>query len=80
MANKGEELGDRQGTKSGAADKDRGASPAAHTDGPSDRPDRTTGAGREATVSDAESELHQNEHRSGYGGNGGSPDTSSDGR
>ena len=77
MANKGEGLGDGQGTTVGKPDQ---ATPAAHNDGPSDRPERSTGAGREATVSDPESEEHDSEHRSGYGGKGGAPDTSSEKR
>ena len=54
--------------------------PPTHTDGPSARPETTTGAGREATVGDRETEHHDHEHRSGYGGKGGAPDTSSEGR
>jgi hypothetical protein len=80
MADKGEGLGDEQGTKIGAADQKPSATPAPHNDGPSDRPERSTGAGREATAADPNSEEHDREHRSGYGGKGGSPDTSSDKR
>ena len=77
MATDGKGLGDGQGTKIGAADH---ATPATHNDGPSGRPERSTGAGREATVSDQAAEEHDREHRSGYGGKGGAPDTSSDKR
>ena len=65
-------LGDGQGT--------RVASPGQHSDSPSERPERKTGVGGEATIADRESEEHDREHRSGYGGKGGAPDTSSDKR
>ena len=77
MTNDGKWLGDGQGTRIGAPDQ---ATPAPHDDGPSDRPERSTGAGREATVADQTAEKHNREHRSGYGGKGGAPDTSSDER
>jgi hypothetical protein len=54
--------------------------PAQHNDGPTGRPERTTGAGQEATAGDMEAKEHDREHRSGYGGKGGSPDTSSENR
>ena len=54
--------------------------PPTHNDGPTDRPETTTGAGREATAGDPEAKEHDHEHRSGYGGKGGAPDTSSDTR
>lgn len=54
--------------------------PATHNDGPSERPETSTGAGREATQSDPNADQHDREHRSGYGGKGGAPDTSSDNR
>lgn len=54
--------------------------PPAHNDGPSERPEITTGAGAEATAADPEGKEHDREHRSGYGGKGGSPDTSSEKR
>jgi hypothetical protein len=55
--------------------------PAQHSDSPPDRPERTTGMGREATIGEVEAaEEHDREHRSGYGGKGGKPDTSSDQR
>jgi hypothetical protein len=55
--------------------------PATHSDVPPDRPERKTGVGREATQGTAElAEEHDKEHRSGYGGKGGTPDTSSDQR
>lgn len=73
-------LGDQQGTKVGAPDAGRTATPAKHNDGPSERPERSTGAGREATESDPAGTEHDHEHRSGYGGKGGAPDTSSDKR
>ena len=80
MANKHEGLGDDQGTRIGAPDSHRGASPAPHNDGPSGRPERSTGAGQEATVADKESEAHDREHDSGYGGKAGAPKQSSDRR
>lgn len=69
-------LGDKQGTKVGSPT----ATPATHNDGPSERPERSTGAGREATEADPAGTEHDHEHRSGYGGKGGAPDTSSDKR
>lgn len=80
MAKKQEGLGDDQGTRIGAPDKERSATPPQHNDGPTGRPERTTGAGQEATVADESGEKHDREHRSGYGGKGGAPDTSSDKR
>jgi hypothetical protein len=71
-------LGDDQGTRVGKPDH---ASPAQHSDAPTGRPERVTGAGGEAlTHTDGSAEGHDQEHRSGYGGKGGSPDTPSDGR
>lgn len=55
-------------------------SPANHNDGPSDRPERKTGAGTEATRVDKDASEHTKEHVSGYGGKGGQPKTSSDDR
>ena len=80
MTKKQEGLGDDQGTRIGAPDTGRSATPAPHNDGPTVRPDRTTGAGQEATVADEKGKEHDREHRSGYGGKGGAPDTSSDKR
>lgn len=80
MATKHEGLGDDQGTRIGAPDQDRSATPPPHNDGPSNRPERSTGAGREATVSDKKGEEHDREHESGYGGKAGSPKTPSDKR
>ena len=80
MTKKQEGLGDDQGTRIGAPDAKRSATPAAHNDGPSGRPERTTGAGQEATVANGEGEEHDTQHRSGYGGKAGAPDTSSDKR
>lgn len=55
--------------------------PSEHSDTPPARPERTTGAGAEATQPKGEiAEEHDREHRSGYGGKGGSPDASSDQR
>src|SRR4051812_25617943 len=48
-----------------------GIEPPPHNDRPTGRPDRTTGAGREATIGDLEEKEHDREHRSGYGGKGG---------
>jgi hypothetical protein len=64
--------GDDQGTRVG--------SPNQHSDSPSPRPERSTGMGGEATIADPDSSEHDREHRSGYGGKGGRPDTSSDKR
>jgi hypothetical protein len=55
--------------------------PSQHSDTPPDRPERKTGTGREATQGTVEPvDEHDTEHRSGYGGKGGTPDTSSDQR
>jgi hypothetical protein len=77
MADQGKKggLGDDQGTRVGAPDR---ISPASHSDSPPDRPERTLGSGREATI--GTDEEHDREHRSGYGGKGGAPDTPSEGR
>ena len=80
MANQHEGLGDDQGTRIGPPDQERSATPAPHNDGPTGRPERVTGAGREATVSDAKGEEHTAEHDSGYGGKAGAPKTPSDKR
>ncbi len=74
------DLGNGERADAGAPDQAEPASPPPHTDGPSDRPERSTGAGREATEADREGTGHTREHRSGYGGKGGRPDTSSDKR
>ena len=70
-------LGDGQGTRIGPPDDKAHATPATHNDGPSTRPERSTGAGREATQG---TEKQTDQHRSGYGGKGGAPDQSSDKR
>ena len=72
-------LGDEQGTRVGAPAP--GGKAAKHSDSPPDRPERQTGAGGEATegMTDSNKE-HDREHRSGYGGDGGAPRTSSDQR
>jgi hypothetical protein len=62
------------------ADEQDGITPPPHNDGPSGRPESTTGAGREATAGDLEVKENNAEHRSGYGGKGGAPDTSSETR
>lgn len=80
MAKAHEGLGDDQGTRIGAPDQARSATPAPHNDGPTGRPERITGAGQEATVAGEKSPEHDHEHRSGYGGKAGKPDTSSDKR
>ena len=81
MANTNEKgLGDEQGTRVGPADGSERVSPASHSDAASPRPERKTGAGHEATITDEQSDQHDSEHRSGYGGKGGKPDTSSDTR
>ncbi len=54
---------------------------AAHADSPPNRPERQTGAGGEATEGTSKTGTeHAGEHRSGYGGAGGAPVTSSDDR
>ena len=72
-------LSDEQGTHVGAPTT--GGKAAKHSDIPPDRPERQTGAGGEATegITDSDNE-HDREHRSGYGGDGGAPKTSSDQR
>ena len=65
-------FGDDQGTRVGSPDE---SAPRQHSDGPSSRPERQTGAGSEATEG-----LDDEQHRSGYGGAGGKPVTSSDER
>lgn len=61
----------------GKAD-DQGTS-ATHADSPPNRPERQTGAGGEATEGTSKTGAeHAGEHRSGYGGAGGAPVTSSD--
>ncbi|MDB4900520.1 MAG: hypothetical protein JWN53_2328 [Gemmatimonadetes bacterium] len=70
-------LGDDQGTRVGSPT----ASPASHSDSPPDRPERTTGAGAEATrPTSGTADLHDKEHRGGYGGSAGEPVTPSDKR
>ena len=72
-------LGDDQGTKVGAPNQER--TPTQHSDSPPNRPERQTGVGGEATEGTSKTgEEHENEHRSGYGGSGGKPVTSSDQR
>jgi hypothetical protein len=72
-----EGFGDDQGTRVGAPDQEQ-ASPAPHSDEPPARPERTTGAGKEMHADKSKpAELHPDQHRSGYGGKGGEPDTSS---
>ncbi len=53
---------------------------APQNDGPTNRPERTTGVGQEATAGHEESPGRDREHRSGYGGKKGAPDTSSNER
>lgn len=73
----GEGLGDDQGTRIGAPDKGRVA-PSEHSDTPPARPATKTGSGGEATEgTDKTSKGHDREHRSGYGGTGGEPNTGS---
>ncbi len=69
-----------QGTRVGAPDQTR-MEPGQHSDSPPARPERTTGAGAEATAATPKtSGGHEGEHRSGYGGGGGAPVTDSDSR
>ena len=71
-------LGDDQGTRVGAPDSSTAPT---HADSPPARPEQTTGTGAEATTAtDGEVDGHDREHRSGYGGAGGKPVTSSDTR
>ena len=71
-------LGDDQGTRVG---KPESATPATHSDAPTGRPERVTGAGAEATQpTGGTAEGHDHEHRSGYGGKGGDADRPSDKR
>jgi hypothetical protein len=76
-------LGDDQGTRVGLPAQ---AAPRQHSDTPSDRPERQTGAGSEATPEGRKREGSEpltedaDQHRSGYGGAGGTPVTSSDER
>lgn len=73
-------FGDGQGTRVGAPDQEGGGAPA-HSDAPTGRPERSTGAGAEATEGTPKtSDGHDREHRSGYGGKGGDPVSSSDTR
>jgi hypothetical protein len=75
-----EGFGDGQGTRVGAPDQEQ-ASPGQHSDTPTDRPQRTTGAGDEMQANRPNPvEQHKDEHQSGYGGQGGAPKTSSDDR
>ena len=75
------DLGDDQGTRVGSPDPAATAPPANHSDVSPDRPELTTGAGREATQStNGSAEGHETEHRSGYGGKGGDPVKPSDKR
>ena len=70
-------FGDDQGTRVGAPDQEH-ISPSEHSDTPPDRPQRKTGAGHELQADKANPvESHPHEHKSGYGGDGGAPRTSS---
>jgi len=72
-----EGFGDGQGTRVGAPDQEQ-VSPGNHSDTPPNRPERTTGAGDEMQAGHEHPvESHPTEHRSGYGGEGGKPVTSS---
>jgi hypothetical protein len=73
-------FGDDQGTRVGAPDQEKTSAPAQHNDSPPNRREQSTSIGNEALVHDKDSSEHDREHRSGYGGKGGSPDTSSDDR
>jgi hypothetical protein len=75
------DYGDDQGTRVGAPDQER--TPATHSDAPPKRDERQTGAGAEATggtETEKTVDEHDREHRSGYGGAGGKPVSSSDQR
>jgi hypothetical protein len=71
--------GDGRGTRAGAPARTR--TPSIHSDLPSDRPERQTGAGAEATEGTSKTgDEHHGQHQSGYGGKGGEPVSSSDER
>jgi hypothetical protein len=71
--------GDKQGTRVGAPDEER--TPTQHSDSPPERSERQTGVGSEAVEGTSKTgEEHDREHRSGYGGAGGAPVTSSEER
>jgi hypothetical protein len=77
--------GDDQGTRVGAPDPggpdQERMEPSRHSDIPPSRGERQTGSGSEATEGTSKTgEEHDREHRSGYGGSGGSPVRSSDQR
>jgi hypothetical protein len=73
------DYGDDQGTRVGAPDQER--TPAKHSDASPDRAKRQTGAGAEAVAgTDTPVDDHDTEHRSGYGGAGGKPVSSSNDR
>ena len=59
------------------SEQNKTAKPAPHSDAPTGREEKSIGAGSEALP---HSDDHDQEHRSGYGGKGGEPDTSSDKR
>jgi hypothetical protein len=71
-----EGFGDDQGTRVGAPDQER-ISPSEHSNTPPARPERTTGAGQEMQADKSNPTSQPQEHRSGYGGEGGEPVTSS---
>ena len=75
MANKDENpMGDEQGTRVGKPDKPaRGSNESPHEG----HAPNALGAGAEAST---DAEQHDREHRSGYGGSGGTPVDSSDKR
>ena len=69
-------FGDGQGTRVGAPDNSRIA-PSEHSDSLPDRPARQTGVGGEAMEGTPETTTgRERQHRSGYGGKGGEPNTS----
>lgn len=75
--NAGKGFGDDQGMRVGAPDQEH-ISPSEHSDSPPARPQRTTGAGQEMQADKSNpAASHPHEHRSGYGGKGGEPVTSS---
>jgi hypothetical protein len=70
-------FGDDQGTRVGAPDQEQ-VSPAKHSETPPDLQDRNIGAGDEMQADKSRPvESHPTEHKSGYGGDGGEPKTSS---
>lgn len=68
-------------THPGAPNQSQERTPANHSDAPPHRAERQTGTGAEAVAgTDKPVDDHDHEHRSGYGGAGGKPVSSSNQR